>query len=74
MFGLRIQNYLAKNGVNRKELAEKIGVSEQALAWMLDERQPLSAELYFMICRELHLPPDYFEDSARPCCTAETEL
>lgn len=64
MFGERIGEYLTENQIDRSLLAQQIGVSAAELEGMLSGARVLPAEVYFFICRALHLDVEYFSGRA----------
>lgn len=63
----RINAAVAKSGIKQKVIAERIGVSEQALSAMLSGRRKISVDEFFGLCLVLNETPDnlYGFDSAR---------
>lgn len=55
-----INTYLVSQGIKKKYVAEKTGISENALNLALNEKRRLLADEYVKICLALNLPFDYF--------------
>jgi len=55
-----IKNYLDANGIKQRFLANKAGLSEKTLSYILTGRSRLTTEVYQKICNALDLPLDYF--------------
>ncbi|MBQ9773127.1 MAG: helix-turn-helix transcriptional regulator [Clostridia bacterium] len=58
--GFLVKQYLEERGVSQAFLARAVGVSVQTMNAICNDRQTMSAELYYAICRVLGLPFDYF--------------
>lgn len=61
--GPRIKSYIEGHGISIRFLSEKTGISIQALRRILNGKSKLAAEVYFLLCRELDLPVNYFMSS-----------
>jgi transcriptional regulator with XRE-family HTH domain len=63
----RINAAVSKSGIKQKVIAERIGVSEQALSAMLSGRRKISVDEFFGLCIVLNVTPDdlYGFDSVR---------
>lgn len=53
-----INKRLEELGIQQKELAENIGVSESALTRYMNEERQLKAEVIKKICKELNISSD----------------
>lgn len=54
----KLSDAIDKSGLKQKFVAEKAGISEQALSAMLNGRQRIEVETFFAIAVVLHLTPD----------------
>ena len=54
----RLNAVIEASGLKQKYIAEKAGVSEQALSAMLNGRQKIDVDTFFAIAVTLHLTPD----------------
>ncbi|MDD3881928.1 MAG: helix-turn-helix transcriptional regulator [Eubacteriales bacterium] len=54
----RVSAAIEKSGIKQKVIAERIGVSEQALCSMLAGRRKISADEFFNICLVLNTEPN----------------
>lgn len=62
MIGELIKKYLKENGISQKFLSEKTGISQGTMNAMLNGNRKMEATDYFMICRALRQPVNYFAD------------
>lgn len=58
MVNKRVEAAIEKSGMKQKAIAEKIGVSEQALCAMLAGRRKISADEFYGICVVLNIEPN----------------
>lgn len=54
----RVNAAVKKSGLKQKAIAERIGVSEQALCAMLAGQRKIYVEEFFGLCRVLGVTPD----------------
>ena len=54
----RINAAIEKSGIKQKVIAERIGISEQALSAMLAGRRKISVDEFFSLCVVLNETPD----------------
>lgn len=66
MIGLRVKNYLDKNGIKYSFLSEKIGMPMNVLSPTLNGKRKMSVEEYFMICEALGVPVSTFLPDEKP--------
>ena len=64
LVGQRIAEYLREQGISKRWLADKAGISYQVLLGRLNGRSKLCADEYELICRALEVPFDTFFDEA----------
>lgn len=57
---LKIKEYLEKNGIKQKWLANEIGVSVSQISLMLSGKAPIRTEMLFMICDKLGVSSETF--------------
>lgn len=55
-----INTYLNEQGIKKKYVAEKTGISENALNLVLNGKRRLLADEYVKICNALNVPFDRF--------------
>ena len=60
MIGKKIKIYLENKGVKQKFVADKSGLSESAMSDICNEKRKVDAVEYYLICKALQLPLDYF--------------
>ena len=60
MIGKKIKIYLENKGVKQKFVADKTGLSESAMSDICNEKRKVDAVEYYLICKALQLPLDYF--------------
>lgn len=60
MVGARIKNYLADNGIKQNFLAEKTGLSPNAISDICIHDRKIDCVEYYKICKALNLPLEYF--------------
>ena len=58
MIGERLNKAIEESGLKQRYIAEKTGISEQALSAMLNGRQKIDVETFFAIAVVLRLTPD----------------
>ena len=58
MIADKLNKAIEQRGIKQKFIAEKTGVSEQALSAMLNGRQKIDVETFFAIAGVLHMTPD----------------
>lgn len=61
MIGLKVKEYLDKNGIKYSFLSERIGIPMNVLSPLLNGKRKMSVEEYFTICEALELPVNTFE-------------
>lgn len=54
----KLNDAIAESGLKQKFIAEKIGISEQALTNMLKGRQKIDIDTFFAIAVVLRMTPD----------------
>ena len=54
----RLNAAIEESGLKQKFIAEKAGISEQALSAMLNGRQKIDVDTFFAIAVVLHMTPD----------------
>ena len=54
----KLQDAIDESGLKQRFIAEKVGISEQALSAMLNGRQKVDVETFFAIAVVLHLSPN----------------
>ncbi len=54
----RLSAAIEESGMKQKFIAEKVGISEQALSAMLNGRQKIDIDTFFAIAVVLHLTPE----------------
>ena len=54
----KLADAIDESGLKQKYIAEKAGISEQALSAMLNGRQKIDVETFFAVAVVLHLTPD----------------
>ena len=60
MIGKKIKIYLENKGIKQKFVADKTGLSESAMSDFCNEKRKVDAVEYYLICKALQLPLDYF--------------
>lgn len=55
-----IRAYIEEHGLKQKAVAEKAGLSKQAMSESMRGTRRLTAEEYMSICRALNVSPDLF--------------
>lgn len=60
MLGLRIKEYMEKNGIIFTFVARSIGVTNSTFSAMLNGKRRITAEEYFSICSVLNVDLSYF--------------
>ena len=60
MIGKKIKIYLENKGIKQKFVADKSGLSESAMSDICNEKRKVDAVEYYLICKALQLPLDYF--------------
>lgn len=58
MVNENVRDAIEDSGLKQKFVAEKIGISEQALSAMLNGRQKIGAEDFFAFCKVLNKTPE----------------
>lgn len=58
MVNANVRMAIDDSGLKQKFVAEKAGISEQALSAMLNERQKIGVEEFFAFCRVLQKSPE----------------
>lgn len=58
MVAERLSAAIEESGLKQKFIAEKIGISEQALSAMLKGRQKIDIDTFFSIAVILHMTPE----------------
>lgn len=53
-----IRDAIEDSGLKQRFIAEKTGISEQALSAMINGRQKIGAEEFFAICKVLNKSPE----------------
>lgn len=67
MVAEKLSKVIQQSGMKQKFIAEKAGISEQALSAMLNGRQKIDVDTFFAIATLLRLTPDQicsFQQSA----------
>lgn len=62
MIGKKIKIYLENKGIKQKFVADKTGLSESAMSDICNEKRKVDAVEYYLICKALQLPLDYFPE------------
>ncbi|MBU3208499.1 helix-turn-helix domain-containing protein [Clostridium algidicarnis] len=57
MYKLKIKEYRIKRGLTQKELACKIGISQNYLSQLENNRYDIKLSMLFKIAKELKVPP-----------------
>ena len=57
---LKIKEYLERNGIKQKWLANEIGVSVSQLSLMLTGKAPIRTDMLFLICDALGVSSETF--------------
>ena len=60
MVGARIKTYLADNGIKQNFLAEKTGLSQNAISDICIHDRKIDCIEYYKICKALNLSLEYF--------------
>lgn len=60
MLGLKIRDYMDNKGIKQTFLAEKTGLSLQAINTILNGSRKIEANEYYEICKALDKPLDFF--------------
>lgn len=60
-----INNYLLENGIKKNHIAERTGITTNALSLALNGKRKLLADEYIRICDALEVPYDYFVDTLK---------
>lgn len=60
MLGLKIKKYMDNKGIKQTFLAEKTGMSLQAINTILNGNRKIEAKEYYDICNALDKPLDFF--------------
>lgn len=60
VIGKKIKIYLENKGIKQKFVADKTGLSESAMSDICNEKRKVDAVEYYLICKALQLPLDYF--------------
>lgn len=63
LIAANIRKYLEEKGITQEWLAQKIGMSKQAMSATLKGTRRLTADEYVDICVALDLSMDYFKDT-----------
>lgn len=58
MIAEKLNKAIEQRGIKQKFIAEKTGVSEQALSAMLNGKQKIDVETFFAIAGVLNMTPD----------------
>ena len=61
----RIAKFVEENGIKQSALAEKTGMTKQALSNSLRGLRKITAEEYAAICRALKKSPSFFSDDEK---------
>ncbi|WP_289637595.1 helix-turn-helix transcriptional regulator, partial [uncultured Adlercreutzia sp.] len=61
-----IRAYIEENGLKQSAIAEKIGISKQAMSDSMRGVRRLTADEYMSICRVLGVSPDLFVSTDTP--------
>lgn len=56
----KIGQYLKENGIKQIFVAEKAGITSSAMSDICNEKRKVDAVEYYLICKALQLPLDYF--------------
>lgn len=62
--GQNVKAYLDKNGISQTFLSDKMGVADNVLSNMLNEKRRMTVDEYFCICEVLNKPLEFFKKSA----------
>ena len=60
MIGALIKEYLNEHGIKQSFLAQKTGISAQAISDICNKDRKVDVLENFKICKALELPADYF--------------
>lgn len=60
MLGKEIKDYIEEAGLKQKKVAEDAGIKKQTLNDILNERRKVEATEYFLLCKALNVPLEYF--------------
>ncbi|WP_115641045.1 helix-turn-helix domain-containing protein [Clostridium putrefaciens] len=58
MYKLKIKEYRVKSGLTQKELAIKIGISQNYLSQLENNRYDIKLSMLFKIAKELNISPE----------------
>lgn len=61
----RIAKFVEENGIKQSALADKTGMTKQALSESLRGLRKITAEEYVAICRALKKSPNFFSDNEK---------
>lgn len=62
---MNINHYLLENGIRRKFIVDKTGMTQNAVCLTLNGQRKLAADEYIKICDALGVPYDFFVSQNR---------
>lgn len=62
----RIAEYIKENNISQRKLADRTGMTENALSLALNGKRKLLADEYIEICDAMCVPYERFTDKHRP--------
>ena len=60
MISEKIKDYITKNGIKQRYVAEQAGLSENKFSLMMRGKRQINAEEYLSICKALNVQPSFF--------------
>lgn len=60
MVGNKIKEYLRENGITQTFVAQKAGISNNAMSHICNKDRSIDCIEYYKICKALNVPLDYF--------------
>ena len=60
MISKKIKDYITKNGIKQRYVAEQAGLSENKFSLMMRGKRQINAEEYLSICKALNVQPSFF--------------
>ena len=67
MVAKKLNEAINASGMKQKFIAEKVGISEQALSAMLNGRQKIDVITFFGIAETIHMTPDQICSFVKAC-------
>ena len=59
LFNIRLNEYLKENGISKRKLAEKVGVSAASISDWTNGKIIPNAESIYLICKACNISADY---------------